>query len=245
MVMGDPDIIPNHWTPVDLFWVENKNGSFVKHVVGPYGDRHGLGLGDLNGDERIDIITTEGWYMAPDNYSDGEWQWHPEYTIEVRASLPMLVHDVNSDGKNDIIYGSGHDYGVYWLENKSGSKWARHVIDESWSQAHTIVLADINSDGNLDLVTGKRLRGHRGKDAGAMDPLGLYWYEIDRKTYQFKKHILAYNTGIGTGMEINIIDIDRDRDDDIVVSGKSGLYLLENMQQFEKSIDQILQRYTR
>ena len=32
------------------------------------------------------------------------------------AGFPIIGYDVNGDGKTDIIYGHGHSYGLYWLE---------------------------------------------------------------------------------------------------------------------------------
>jgi len=232
---GDLDILPNHWSPSELFWLEYKNGNYVKHALGPHGDRHGMGIGDLNGDGRKDVITREGWYEAPERVDNESWQWHPDYSIKLAASIPMLVYDVNKDGLNDIIYGVAHDYGLFWLEQRTKKSWMTHTIDKSWSQVHCLVLHDINVDGRLDLITGKRLRGHSGKDPGSSEPLGLYWYSIDRENATFIKHILAYNAMIGTGMQINVKDIDDDKDFDIIVSGKSGLFLLENMTYFNNS----------
>jgi len=219
---GDPDLIPNHWEKTDLCWYENSDGRFLRHVIGPEGDRHGLGFGDLNGDGQKDIVTIDGWYEAPQDYQNGSWTWHPELSINTtHASMPMLVYDVNNDGKNDVIYGEAHAYGLYWMEQKANNEWEKHPIDESWSQAHCLTLADINEDGELDLVTGKRLRGHSGDDPGAFDPLGLYWYEIDRDTQTFHRNVIAYNARIGTGMQIHVVNINLDdTDKDIVVSGK-------------------------
>ena len=232
---NDPDLIPNHWEQTDLCWYENDKGQFTKRVVGPEGDKHGLGFGDINGDGNKDIVTIDGWYEAPADYTNGKWLWHPESKIETtHASMPMLVYDVNADGKNDIIYGEAHAYGLYWIEQKPNNTWEKHPIDESWSQAHALKLFDISGDGELDLIAGKRLRGHEGNDPGASDPLGIYWYEINRETQTFQKHVLTYNAKIGTGMQINIADIDQDNDRDIVVSGKSGLFILENMLYYSK-----------
>ena len=47
--------------------------------------------------------------------------------------------DVNGDGRPDIVASMAHDYGIFWLEQQPAAKWAKHVIDDSWSQAHAIV----------------------------------------------------------------------------------------------------------
>lgn len=227
---GDPDLIPTHWETTDLFWVENADGKWIKHVVGPRGLSHGLGFGDLNDDGRKDIVTSSGWYEAPEDLQTGKWGWHDGFSgIQiVMASMPMLVYDVNADGRNDIIYGEAHSYGLYWMERMADGSWKKHTIDESWSQVHVIQLLDIDEDMHLELVTGKRLRGHAGKDPGSSDPLGLYYYDLDQETATFTRQVLVYNAGIGTGMQLHFVDINKDTDKDIIVSGKSGLYILES-----------------
>jgi hypothetical protein len=232
---GNPDLIPSHWEKTELSWYENREGEFIKHVIHPDAERHGMGFGDINGDGRKDIVTMYGWFEAPGDYSRGEWIRHPEFFIRAsHASMPILVYDVNDDGRNDVIYGHAHAYGLYWMEQKANDQWEKHTIDESWSQVHCLKLFDINEDGDPDLVTGKRLRGHSGNDPGAFDPLGIYWYDIDREDQTFKKYVLSYNARIGTGMQIHLLDINNDTDTDIVVSGKSGLYILENMKYYSK-----------
>ena len=230
---GDPDIVPCHWytEPMsDLCWYENNNGEFVKHLVHKEVERHGIGLGDINSDGRKDLITVKGWFEAPKDYQHDQWIWHKELTINSEAaSLPMVVFDVNADGRNDVIFGHAHAYGLYWMEQKADNTWEEHIIDESWSQVHQLILFDIDEDMELELVTGKRLRGHAGGDPGASDPLAILYYDIDTENQSFEKNILVYNAIIGTGMQINIVKLDNDTDHDIVVSGKSGLYVLENM----------------
>lgn len=229
---NDPDIIPCHWytEPMsDLTWYENNNGEFTKHIIHKEVERHGIGLGDINGDGRKDVVTVKGWFEAPEDYDNGDWIWHKELTIKTdAASLPMIVYDVNADGKNDVIWGQAHAYGFYWMEQKEDNTWEQHTIDESWSQVHQLVLFDIDEDMELEIVTGKRLRGHAGGDPGSADPLGIYYYDIDRENQTFKRNTIVYNAKIGTGMQINIVDINKDTDKDIVVSGKSGLYLIES-----------------
>jgi len=233
---GDPDLIPSHWEKSDLCWYENDGGEFTAHLIFADAERHGIGFGDINSDGRKDVVTMFGWFEAPEDLINGEWTPHPELSLRTsHASMPILVYDVNADGRNDIIYGEAHAYGFYWMEQKGDLTWKRHAIDESWSQVHCIQLFDINEDGDPDLVAGKRLRGHSGEDPGSYDPLGIYWYDIDRQNQTFTRHVIAYNANIGTGMQMHIVNMNSsDTDKDIVVSGKSGLYILENMKYFEK-----------
>jgi hypothetical protein len=229
---GDLDIIPSFYSRTPVCWLEKKGSQFIKHVVGTEQDRHGVGFGDVDGDGRGDIVTSHGWYRAPEDPTSGQWEWHPEYDVGGEACIPMIVMDVNGDGRSDIISGAGHHHGLAWFEQKptaSGREWVRHAIDDTASQFHTIAVADVDADGELDIITGKRYRGHNGDDAGAYEPQGVYWFKIDRRTGTFGRHVLAYNAMVGVGMNITVRDIDKDGDLDIVVPGKSGIYLFRNM----------------
>ena len=50
----------------------------------------------------------------------------------------------------------------------------------TWSQAHSLALADIDGDGTPDLVTGKRFMAHNGNDPDEFGPLGVYWYKLTK-----------------------------------------------------------------
>ena len=176
-------------------WYEVKDKAWVAHVVSAATYGHGIGAGDVNGDKRNDILTPRGWLEAPADPRAGNWTFHPDWeSLNVPATPPatppkpdapprvselgfMHVMDVNGDGRNDVITASGHDYGVYWFEQGEGGKWTRRVIDSAWSQGHASTLVDLNGDGRLDFVTGKRFMAHNGSDPGEKEPLGVYWYE--------------------------------------------------------------------
>ena len=214
-----------------LTWYEAKGGEMVKHRISDKSYGHGIGAGDVNGDGRNDILTPKGWFEAPPDPRTGQWTFHADWDFKEHLGF-MHVTDVDGDGKKDIVTSNAHDYGVFWLRNLGGGKWEKQLIDDAWSQAHATTLIDLNGDGRMDLLTGKRFMAHNGKDPGEREPLGIYWYESFKAAngkIEWARHVVDYSTRTGGGMQIPVADIDGDGDLDFAVAGKSGLYLFENL----------------
>ncbi|NLX14813.1 MAG: VCBS repeat-containing protein [Phycisphaerales bacterium] len=206
-------------------------GQFKKHVLKQGGIGHGLGFGDINGDGRGDFVAAGGWLEAPEKPFEQEWIWHQEFELG-SASVPIIVHDVNEDGLADLIVGSAHGYGLVWYEQKlAGSKreWIKHVIDMDHSQYHDMFMADLDRDGKLELITGKRYRAHNGNDPGSTDPLFLCYFKINGG--KFDRYTLEYGPAgqsSGAGIYFWVADVDGNGWLDIVAPGKEGLYLFRN-----------------
>ena len=204
--------------------------TFAKHVVSDKPMTWGVGVGDINGDGRPDIIRPDAWFEAPADPRNGKWIEHPlalgGLDGKVDHTPQILVYDVNGDGLNDIITSSAHGYGIFWYEQVRHGKeitFKQHLIDQSWSQAHSLVLADLDGCGVPGLVTGKRFMAHNGGDPDETGPLGVYYYKLSRGPLPvWTKHVISYDEGVGSGVNICAADLDGDGDLDIIVTGKWG-----------------------
>ncbi len=230
----------------------NPEAFWRRHDLGTAGAGHGVGSGDVNGDGRTDIVTSKGWYEQPTDQSSDDWPFHAEFELGA-ASVPILAVDVDRDQRTDVVWGLGHDYGLYWLRRNAvaevGRQWDKQGIDNVLSQVHTLVWTDLNGDQQPELVTGKRVYAHE-VEPGATDAPCVACFQFDATQGEWQKHVIEQGQAavkppeqaqdrwalkdfrqgtVGTGLQLDARDMDGDGDTDLICPGKSGLYLLENL----------------
>lgn len=177
---------------------------------------HGLGLGDVDGDGRPDVLTASGWFQQT---ADREvWPFHA-FSFGAAECSSMFARDLDGDGRADVICPHPHDYGVHWWQQRADGSFVEHVIDDSISQMHAAVVADLDGDGIPELVTGKTHYAHT-YDPGAEDPSLLVAYRLDGG---FERTVIDTASGVGRGFTVT--DVDHDGLPDIVTSNKNGLFV--------------------
>lgn len=188
------------------------------HVV------HNFWTGDLDGDGRIDILTAsyEGVHLLRRS-SDGGWkrtqlgsgnQENPQGRRgsseikrgRLRDGLPYIA---------TIEPWHGHQVVVYTPPPASlEGPWSRHVVDEELRWGHAVWCADLNGDGNDELIIG--VRDPFSEEIG----YGVNVYQaLDATATRWKKHLLD-NGGVAVE-DLAAADLDGNGRIDIVAVGRA------------------------
>lgn len=177
-------------TPVMIYQV-NGNPLDAKNwqekILGQYSIPQNSEPVDLDNDGDLDLIVGsrgEGRIVFFENVSDNNIQF-VEHTINIDGAamggFNLEYADINHDGRLDIIGAS--DKGLIWIEHPPAinKPWKSHYIGTFVPDSITgLEIADIDGDGNTDIIAGSYSRGPRTGDGDVdkSDALGrIGWFK--------------------------------------------------------------------
>lgn len=152
-----------------IAWYENTDGlgDFGSaNVIGSNIDRpSSVHFSDINGDGHLDVLSVARsddeviWFQNLDGLGTfGQVNFVVSKTLAPQA---VVAADLDDDGDMDILTASEEDDKIAWLENKdgNGTEWVQQVITRTVDFAKEVFAADIDNDGDVDVLGASRVGG--------------------------------------------------------------------------------------
>jgi hypothetical protein len=211
----------------------------ISDARGYGGFTHGLGVGDIDGDGRTDVLEATGYFVQPPSLA-GDPIWTRVDQPFGAGGAQMEVRDLDRDGDADVVATlAAHGYGLAWYEQgEPGSTpgFTEHVIVAAsppgpedpaiLHEPHALRMADMDGDGMDDIVTGERHWAHIPEGVPFETPGRLYWFRAgkDGGSATFEPQLIDDDSGVGT--QVTVGDVNGDGKQDIIVANKKGAFVL-------------------
>ena len=219
--------------------VENQTGTasqpkFTSHVIDKRPGAIHVIPADLNGDGKMDLVTLLAQefetVLAYINTGGGSFSFeqkviyaapHPNW-----GSSGIQLVDLDGDKDLDVLLTHGDTFddgivkpyhGIQWLENTGGYPFDEHTLAQM-PGVHRAVAADLDLDGDLDVVAGALLAGGADVDESVLP--ALVWLEQSKRG-TFVRHTIA--KGFPRHATLDVGDLDGDGDIDIAAGYFSTL----------------------
>jgi hypothetical protein len=127
----------------------------------------------------------------------------------LKGADSVFAIDLDGDGDTDVLSASHNDHRIAWYENPGGSgadpgfELEPHTITTDALSASSVFAADLDGDGDLDVLSASRNDGT------------VAWYENDGGSDpRFRKRVVT--SGLLTPLSVFAADVDGDGDEDVL-----------------------------
>jgi hypothetical protein len=228
---GRLDIATRSDTAVMIFFQISPNTWGKKTFSGLSIGDEGMASGDIDKDNDVDLVLRGTWLRNPGGTSAQTLSNWSEYKIgSADSTFKALVVDLNQDGRMDVLFSSSEGTAdVEWWTpstNDPTESWTSQTIVDSVNKCHTLQAADMDNDGDMDVVVAQ-MHTSNGKEV-------MIYHNLNGEATLWQKQVVA-TTGLHNGV---LADIGSDGDHDIFGSNWTGnppVYLWEN--QFNPWLD--------
>lgn len=234
----DIDLLTASGFPIrpGIYWFEN-NGyqQFTERLI-PVRSGRGIDdfrLLDLNRDGLTDILASSEDYGDTILWhkNEGAGQFTEQLSVSGSGNSRQVIFpgDINGDEEVDLIaITTGPDYKLIWYQNDGDENFTEQVIVEFNSSVTDPVIwtADVDNDGDIDLLTGENWEND------------VWWYENLDAGEAFRPH--PVDQDLDRPSFVQATDLDSDGDVDILSGSNTDdrIYWYENNgeQQFLKRV---------
>lgn len=200
----------------------------------------GTDVGDIDRDGDPDIVINGLWYETPSDLVNGVWikhdyapRWYQQKTGKKGEwfdnNTRVAVSDIDDDGCFDIIVSNAENsgYSICWYKNPGKNfdrNWEEHEIGYM-DYAHTLKIADMDNDGDKDIVSGSLILYNDPNPEG-YHPVIVFVNKGN--SLEWEKQVISDKACYGGTAG----DVDNDGDIDIIAPrnwNKAPLYLWRNL----------------
>jgi hypothetical protein len=213
---GDLDGAATCWGDGYVAWYRNMlpDTNWAKNTIdNNMGSAWGLVIEDVDGNDTLDIVACMGnndddviWYKNKGGIII-EWD-----KVVIDPNLDgaggVYIEDIDGDEDMDMAVTAYSSNLVLWYENDGGTPitWQKHTIDSYLERASSVLVVDIDDDGNMDVV------------ACGIYADSVVWYKNDGGM-PITWTEFTIDSALDGSYNLDVADMDADNDSDVVATG--------------------------